>query len=93
MTAQGSVRLVREENGSPLTVARGRRAWFVVKAPPQVMLRLKRVFERVNKGKYGEVGLSVTPEASRTLSGSRQWRSISGRTPSSERIRDAFGEI
>lgn len=47
--------------------AAGGRGWFVVEAPPHILLRLKRVFERVRKDTYGRVGLSDTPENAREL--------------------------
>lgn len=48
------------------------RAWLAsegwnIKAEPHIMLRLKRIFERVCKGDYGTAHLSNTPENCRDL--------------------------
>ena len=40
---------------------------WAIKAEPHIMLRLKRVFERVSKGDYGTAHLANTPENCRDL--------------------------
>jgi SNF2 family DNA or RNA helicase len=43
------------------------RTW-IIETEPQVALRLKRVFERINKNQYGKLTLSASPTNSRELS-------------------------
>jgi SNF2 family DNA or RNA helicase len=40
---------------------------WLIEAPPHVVMRLKRVFERISKGSHGIVSLSDTPENAREL--------------------------
>jgi SNF2 family DNA or RNA helicase len=40
---------------------------WIIQAPPHVLLRLKRVFERVNKASHAFISLSDTPENCREL--------------------------
>jgi SNF2 family DNA or RNA helicase len=40
---------------------------WVIQPEPQVSLRLKRVFEQINKGQYGEISLSATKDNTREL--------------------------
>ncbi len=63
MKCFGTVRLERRKLG-----ARGgeRPAW-VIECEPHVSLRLKRVFDRANKGDVGEVLLAATEETAREL--------------------------
>lgn len=44
-----------------------REGYWIIKAPPHVMVRLKRVFERINKGQHGVVSLTDTIENCREL--------------------------
>ena len=40
---------------------------WVIETEPQVRLRIKRVFERIDKGEFGKITLSATPENTREL--------------------------
>ncbi|MBZ4373283.1 DEAD/DEAH box helicase [Corallococcus sp. AS-1-6] len=63
MKTYGTVRLEARKLGS----RGGERPAWVVQAEPHVALRLKRVFDRINKGDIGEVLLAATAETAREL--------------------------
>lgn len=49
-----------------VTYDAARKLW-VIKAAPHILIRVKRVFERVAKNEFGSVGLADTPENCREL--------------------------
>lgn len=59
----GTVRLEKRKLGT----RGGERPAWVIQCEPHVSLRLKRVFDRVNKGDVGEVLLAATAETAREL--------------------------
>lgn len=56
----------RPRNGGAEAEGVKRKAWKVT-ADPHVLMRLKRLFERANKGEFGELVLAHTPEVCREL--------------------------